>query len=151
MAIKDFSKEYSFLSNFYPSEVEIDGMKYPTVEHAYQAAKTFNSTEREMILKQETPGKAKRAGKKVHIRLDWEGIKISIMYYLVRQKFKNDVELKNKLMNTENEKLVEGNTWGDTFWGVCRGVGENHLGKVLMKIRGEIEDGTIDGRCSRTH
>lgn len=138
--INNFRGKYAFLSNFYPSVVEVDGIEYPTVEYAFQATKTFNSVEREFILKQKTPGKAKKAGRKVKIRPDWEEIKTSIMFYLVRQKFKNDVKLKNKLIATKDEELVEGNNWGDTFWGICRGVGENHLGKILMKVRKVINE-----------
>jgi len=137
--IDNFHEEYSFLSNFYPSEVKFDRVVYPTVEHAYQAAKTINITEQNIILKQETPGRAKRAGQNVHLREDWDYIRFAVMEDLVRQKFKNHVELKNKLIETNSNELVEGNTWGDTYWGVCRGVGENNLGLILMKVREELK------------
>jgi N-glycosidase YbiA len=133
--IDNFSKEYAFLSNFYPSEVEFDGVIYPTVEHAFQAAKTLNPTEREMVLLAKTPGQAKRVGRTVTLIDDWDDIKFSVMYDLVRQKFNNIVELKNKLIATGTEILVEGNTWGDTYWGICRGIGENKLGEILMRVR----------------
>ncbi len=138
MAIKEFQGEHRFLSNFWPAEVELDGIKYPTIEHAYQAAKTLDEERRKVIQAQTTPGEAKRAGRKVKIRPDWEDVKIGIMLDLVRQKFTNNVKLRNRLLATGDEELIEGNTWGDTFWGRCKGIGQNNLGKILMKIRKEL-------------
>lgn len=139
MAIKEFQGKYRFLSNFWPAKVFLDGFQYPTVEHAYQAAKTFDLKKREEIRNADKPGLAKRLGKKVSIRKDWEKIKISIMYNLVKQKFFNNSILKESLLSTGDEELIEGNTWNDTFWGICNGVGQNNLGKILMKIRNEIK------------
>jgi ribA/ribD-fused uncharacterized protein len=139
MAIKEFQGENRFLSNFWDAKVVLDGVTYPTVEHAYQAAKTLDKERRKVIQAQPTPGKAKRAGQRVKIRSDWENVKVGIMLDLVRQKFKNNVKLKNRLLATGSEELIEGNTWGDTFWGRCRGVGKNHLGKILMKVRSELD------------
>ena len=136
--IDNFTKEYAFLSNFYPSKVIYEGIEYDTIEHAYQAAKTLNPSEREFVRMQTTPGRAKRIGQKVHIREDWEDVKIGVMLDLIRQKFKNELRLKNKLLATGTEKLVEGNTWGDTFWVICNGIGFNNLGKILMKVRNEL-------------
>ena len=141
MAVKEFQGKYRFLSNFWNlpvNPVMLDGMPYPTVEHAYQAAKTLDPQRREVIRMQETPGKAKRAGRKVRIRADWEKVKLSIMEDLVRQKFTNSDNLTERLLKTGDQELIEGNTWNDTFWGRCRGVGKNHLGKILMKIREEL-------------
>jgi hypothetical protein len=139
MAIKEFQGKYRFLSNFWPAKVFLDGFQYPTVEHAYQAAKTFDLKKREEIRNADKPGLAKRLGKKVSIRKDWEKIKISIMYNLVKQKFFNNSILKESLLSTGDEELIEGHTWNDTFWGICNGVGQNNLGKILMKIRNEIK------------
>lgn len=86
-----------------------------------------------------SPGEAKRLGRKATLRLDWEKVKLTIMEDLLRQKFAWK-ELKEKLLSTGDEELVEGNTWSDTFWGVCNGKGENHLGKLLMKIREELKE-----------
>ena len=138
--INEFRGEHAFLSNFYPSEIEFGEIKYPTVEHAYQAAKTINDAERVLIAMQKTPSKAKKVGQKVSIRPDWEDAKVGIMLNLIRQKFKNDIKLRNKLLATGNEELIEGNTWGDRYWGVCRGEGLNNLGKLLMKVRKELHD-----------
>jgi ribA/ribD-fused uncharacterized protein len=128
--IKEFQGEYRFLSNFYGSN--------PTVEHHYQAAKTLNDIEKEYILSAPTPTIAKKRGRRIQLRSDWINIRLNVMESLVKEKFTRDTELGAKLVATGDEELVEGNYWGDTFWGVCRGVGQNHLGKILMKVREEL-------------
>jgi ribA/ribD-fused uncharacterized protein len=135
--IDRFSGEYAWLSNFWPSPVTVGGRTYPTVEHAYQASKTTNEAQRRAVADAPTPGQAKRAGRHVTLREDWDGIRLGVMYKLVRQKF-GDAELARRLLATGDELLVEGNTWGDAFWGVYQFRGENHLGKILMRVRGEI-------------
>ena len=138
--IDSFSGEYDFLSNFSPSIVSFEGEEYPTVEHGYQAAKTLLAEGRLAVKEAATPGLAKKYGRRLKLREDWEKVKIGVMEQLLREKF-SDVELREKLLGTSPHELVEGNWWGDTFWGVCRGKGENHLGKLLMKIRKEFEHG----------
>jgi hypothetical protein len=133
-AILGFSGKYRFMSNFSASEVELDGLGYPTVEHAYQAAKTSDATERRRIREADSPSKAKKLGQQVKLRADWEEVKLQIMEDLLIQKF-SDPALKQKLLDTGEAYLEETNTWGDKFWGVCKGNGKNHLGKILMKIR----------------
>jgi ribA/ribD-fused uncharacterized protein len=137
MAITEFRGEYRWLSNFWPVEVEWQGHIYPSTEHAYQAAKTNSLQEREEIREAKTCGKAKRLGQKVTIQAFWDDKKVEVMRILTRRKFK-DPHLKEKLILTARQHLVEGNAWGDTFWGVCEGNGENHLGRILMDIRAEI-------------
>jgi ribA/ribD-fused uncharacterized protein len=129
-----FSGEFQFLSNFYHAPVNLDGDTYPTVEHAYQAAKTLDNYIRLQIRDCETPGQAKRAGRKVKMRPDWNMVRLSVMADLLRQKFE-DPALAKLLLDTHPHPLVEGNTWGDVFWGVCNGKGQNHMGKLLMEIR----------------
>lgn len=141
MAITNFTDDYYFLSNFGPIPVQWAGHTWPTSEHAYQAAKTLNEDERLHILSQSTPGKAKRAGRKVTIRPDWEEVKVATMLEIVTAKFTQNRHARNRLVGTGSQKLVEGNYWGDTFWGVCNGVGQNHLGKVLMQVREALADG----------
>lgn len=133
--ISNFKTErYKFLSNFYPVEVEFEGYIYSSVEHAYQAAKTFSEKHRLDIYNCKTPGQAKRLGKKVPMRPDWELVKLDVMKDLLQKKFKSSY-LAGLLKGTGDAELVEGNWWGDTYWGVCNGEGENHLGKLLMEIR----------------
>jgi len=138
--IKEFQGQYRWLSNFWYCEVEFDGIKYPTVEHAYQAAKCLKPLDRQFILHDcPKPGDAKRAGRKLKIRPDWEEMKLANMFNLLKEKFKNP-DLRKKLLNTGNEHLQEGNMWGDRFWGVDlkTNQGKNWLGVLLMKVRDEI-------------
>lgn len=135
--IGPFQGEYAFLSNFYQAPVEFEGIVYPTVEHAFQAAKTVDQEERRRIAALPTPGEAKRAGRKLKIRKDWENIKLHIMHELVQQKFRHPA-LRELLLATGDRPIVEINTWNDTFWGVCEGVGQNHLGRILMAVREEL-------------
>jgi len=140
--IKEFQGKYRFLSNFYPCKIMMDGVEYPTVEHAYQASKTMSGAHREIIRLKETPGQAKRYGKIIHIRSDWEDIKGSIMYDLLEQKFGQD-NFRRLLLATDDEQLIEGNNWHDRYWGKCycdrcNGSGENVLGALIMRVRDEI-------------
>ncbi len=134
--IQEFKGKYRFLSNFWPASVKLDNTIYPSVEHAYQAAKTLDGEEREGICRARTPGRAKREGRKVKIRGDWGSMKVKVMENLLRQKFATG-ELRSLLMQTAGRTLIEGNNWGDTFWGICKGRGRNVLGCLLMKIRDE--------------
>ena len=138
MAISEFRGEFRFLSNFWPSVVVLDGIEFANVEAAYQAAKSLDIEFRLKVKAAKTPGDAKRLGKSLVLRPDWNDVKLSIMEQLLRQKFQDEI-LAKQLLATGNEELVEGNTWGDVFWGVCRGVGENNLGKLLMRIRDELQ------------
>jgi N-glycosidase YbiA len=139
--IYNFTGDYRFLSNFWPCQVMLDRLHYPSVEHAYQAAKTVHWAERAFIRKQcPKPGDAKSFGKLVTMRPDWDAIKLDVMGDLLRQKFAPFTPLAERLLATGDAKLVEGNTWGDTFWGRCRGKGKNHLGNLLMTIRQELKD-----------
>lgn len=139
--IKEFKDEYRWLSNFWSVPIIFDGEIYPSVEHAYQAAKTTNLLEREFIRGLETPGKAKRLGKKVTLRKDWEFIKLATMLDLCRLKFYQS-PYSDLLESTGNDYLQEGNTWGDEFWGVNlkSGKGENYLGRIIMLIRDELKE-----------
>lgn len=136
--IDSFWDEHRFLSNFYVAEFKFMGFMLPTVEHGYQAFKTDDYERQMEILDAETPGQAKRLGQRVNLRPDWDIVKVGIMTSLVRVKFFTNEELATKLLATRPLKLIEGNTWGDTFWGVCNGRGENYLGRILMKVRREL-------------
>ena len=130
-----FRGKYYFLSNFYPAKVVLHKETYWTVEHAYQAAKTSDPALRGQIRLALSPGKAKRIGKTVALRDDWSWAKIPLMHDLLRQKFQHK-NLREMLLSVEGE-IVEENWWGDTFWGRCNGIGENHLGRLLMLVRDE--------------
>jgi hypothetical protein len=136
--INEFSGEYRWLSNFWACKVSHDGILYSSVEHAFQAAKTLDFAKRWEISQLEKPGEAKRAGRQVVLRPDWEQIKDRVMMELVLHKFAFNADLKHKLLATGNIPLVEGNTWNDTYWGICLGKGENKLGRILMAVRDRL-------------
>ena len=138
MAIRQFQGEYRWLSNFWPVQVVYDMSAYPSVEHAYQAAKTLIAEERSRLFNV-SAGQAKRIARTFTIRPDWVFIKRKVMLNLVRQKFGHP-QLAEKLSATGKTPLYEGNTWGDLYWGIDlkTGEGTNHLGKILMKVRQEI-------------
>lgn len=139
--IGEFFGEYRFLSNFAQSRIVWRGLSWPTVEHAYQAAKSTDPAVQEQIRQLATPGFAKRAGKIVQLRPDWEDVKVSIMTELVWLKFTQNPHLAAKLLNTGDAILEEGNTWNDRFWGICpprSGIGENYLGWILMVVRDRL-------------
>ena len=138
MDILEFQGEHRWLSNFWPCRVVLDGLVFTSVEAAYVAAKTIDIPTRLKIQSLQKPGDCKREGRKLILREDWESVKIITMENLLRQKFTKGSYLANKLVLTGESLIVEGNSWGDTFWGVCKGKGENNLGKILMQIRSEL-------------
>lgn len=136
--IYGFTSAYRFLSNFWYVDIMMYGQVYRSVEHAYQAAKATNAEDRERIRNCPSPAAAKQVGRKIKVREDWENVKLGVMEALLRRKFTH-TSLKQDLVDTGSLYLEETNTWGDTFWGVCKGVGTNHLGLLLMKIRSNLE------------
>ncbi len=140
--IDRFFGRYIWLSNFYYVPITLEGHVYPTVEHAYQAGKTLSLRWRERVRRCPTPKDAKRVGRRVPLRPDWYETRLSLMETLIRQKFNPHLhpDLAQKLRATGDAPLIEGNTWGDRFWGVERrsGRGDNHLGRILMQVRAEL-------------
>src|SRR5919199_3797753 len=132
---------YFFLSNFAESPVDFEGAVYPTVEHAFAAAKTLDPAERELIRLAPRPGDAKRLGRQVVLRPGWDDLRVEVMRRLLARKFAPGTELAARLLATGDARLVEGNTWGDRFWGVCRGQGWNQLGQLLMERREQLRRG----------
>ena len=147
--ISEFDREWAFLSNFYESEFEYEGITYPTNEHFFQAMKSLDPDERKAIANALTPDKAKWMGRRVVLRPDWEEVKVDIMREGLYRKFA-DEQLADWLLETGDEILVEGNYWHDNFYGSCfckkcsakRGgkPGENMLGKLLMEVRSAIKE-----------
>lgn len=133
---------FRFLSNFWLVEVAWEGERYPSVEHAYQAAKTTDPKWRRKLAcgTVYSCADAKRVGKRLPLREGWDAVKLSIMENLLRQKFGRFSKDLNMLLRlTGDLYLVEGNDWGDRFWGMVDGIGENHLGKLLMAIRKDAQ------------
>jgi ribA/ribD-fused uncharacterized protein len=133
--IERFDGDYAFLSNFYPAIVVLEGASFDCVECAFQAAKSEDPAYRSRIQAAHSPGQAKKLGRQVTLRKDWESVKFGIMTRLVLQKFTRHPELGQRLLATGSVELVENNHWGDRVWGVCGGVGSNYLGQILMHVR----------------
>ncbi len=135
--INSFKGKNEFLSNFFPGDQR-------SLEHKYQALKSFNQKERAEILAAKTPREAKRLGRKVTLRSDWEQKKVALMFMLVSFKFFADKDLEDGLLATGDQKLIEGNHWHDNFWGdcycrKCENIrGKNILGRILMKVRANL-------------
>lgn len=142
--VKEFQGDHRWLSNFYPCTVVLDGVTYPSIENAYQAAKTTNQDER-IAFRECKPGQAKRAGRSVTVRPDWDCIKLDVMAELTKQKYKHK-NLRSMLLSTGEQYIQEGNRWGDTFWGVClkTNKGENNLGRIIMMVREHI---VMEAKC----
>lgn len=134
--ITKFSGDYDFLSNYYPCDVMLGGVLYPSVENAFQAAKTLDLEARKAFLSI-GPNEAKKLGQKVELRPNWDKIKVFIMWCLLINKFEKE-PLKSKLLQTDDKFLVEGNWWKDDFWGVCTADGKNWLGYLLMQVRSTL-------------
>ena len=139
MMIDSFRGEYFFLSNFYEVPVTYGGVTYTNNEAAFQAQKSTDIADR-LRFSELPPSQAKRLGRRIALRKDWEQVKISIMTEIVRAKFTQNPELADKLSATGDAHLEEGNDWGDRTWGTVNGVGANNLGKILMQIRDEIKE-----------
>ena len=140
--IDSFRGAYRFLSNYadYPVTLK-DGTTFKNAEAAFQSRKTLSPFQAKQFTKL-LPGDAKRLGRRVTLRKDWEEVKVAEMEAVVEAKFR-DPYLRGLLLDTGDAELIEGNTWNDRFWGVCDGVGENHLGKILMALRSRLrEEGT---------
>lgn len=137
--ITSFGGEYRWLSNFYPCHVKYGSYVYPSVENAFQAAKVTDESGRGCFLNC-TASDAKHLGRRKRdiAKEQWDACKVDVMRELIERKFARGMPLAEKLKATHPAQLVEGNWWGDTFWGVCKGVGENMLGKLLMERRAAL-------------
>lgn len=154
--IESFRDKYFFLSNFFPCVIRYRGVSYRSVESAFQAQKVDpDLTEAARLELQKrfsdlSPDQAKHLGRRVELRPDWESVKDGIMRELLLVKFGSG-KLREWLLATGDEKLVEGNTWHDNYWGSCicprcRNRGRNELGKALMALRRELQDGSRNDR-----
>ena len=143
--IHTFTKaEYRWLSNMALVDIELRGIIYPSVEHAYMSEKSHDKNWKELCSKREIKGtQIKAYSKTIELREDWEEVKLKVMEYCLRKKF-NQEPFKSNLLLTGNQNIQEGNTWNDLFWGVDLkqnpNKGENHLGRLIMKIRDEIKE-----------
>jgi ribA/ribD-fused uncharacterized protein len=130
--------------NFWPSQVSFGGVEYPTVEHAYQAARCATTADREIVREARSPGEAKRLGRRMDPVEGWANVRDDVMLDLLRNKFL-EPDLRRRLLSTGVRPLVEKNDWGDRYWGQVNGEGENRLGKLLEAVREECRSGPADG------
>ena len=137
--ICSFRGEYEFLSNMYYATIILGGVTYSCAEAAFQAVKLEDKTKRKMFSGL-SGTEAKKLGRQVQLRKNWNSIRVDVMRWIIHEKFKQHPELAEQLRNTAGHKIVEGNTWNDRFWGVCNGQGENWLGKILMEERTKLVD-----------
>jgi len=145
--INRFTDKYYFLNNFYETPVDYSNVTYSNAEAAFQAQKTADENERRQFADMSAEA-AKKRGREVVLRPDWEQVKAEIMYEVCLAKFTQNEVLKEKLLATGHEMLIYGNDSGDTLWGQADGIGENLLGKCLMRIRDELmycrKEGSFD-------
>ncbi len=141
--ITRFAGPYRFLSNFYPSPFNVEGIDYGTNEHFFNAHKTLDPVEHAWVAGAPTPAEAKSRGRRVVLRPDWDTkVRYDVMRRGLELKFSTSPLLQLRV-DTAPAELVEGTDWHDTHWGVCvcgkhRGAGENHLGRMLMELRAEL-------------
>lgn len=133
--ITEFRGNNYYLSNFYERDVTCFGLTFKNNEAAFHAMKC---PERASEFCDLDPSAAKKLGRHVQLRPDWEQIKEDIMYEVCRAKFTQHEDLKARLLSTGSAQLIEGNDWNDREWGVCNSEGKNKLGKILMRIREEL-------------
>ncbi len=139
--ITEFKGRNRFLSNFYPHPITFNQLVFRSSEAAYQSAKTTDSGIRERFTRLDART-ARRLGKSILIRGGWDSEKLNIMYHVLREKFSKE-PLRSMLLSTRGSYLEETNYWYDNFWGVYNGEGLNHLGRLLMVVRDELEEGII--------
>lgn len=143
--IDDFHKNGNdFLSNFYPCVIQYGRFTFQSSECAYMSAKREDIEWKEFC-ESNPPAVVKKKSRTIKLRADWDRIKIQVMFDVLRIKFAIP-ELRVKLLATGDQQLIEGNAWGDTFWGVSKATGEgrNFLGRTLMHIRQEIIDAQLN-------
>ena len=145
--INSFRGEYYFLSNFYEVPVTYDGITYENNEAAFQAQKCVDPKDR-LSFSKINPSEAKKLGRHVSLRKDWEDIKVSLMENIILAKFEQHPDLAQKLLLTGDQFLEEGNTWGDHIWGTVDGQGRNLLGYILMHTRDILKSKMIDKETS---
>ena len=148
--VRAFRGEFRFLSNFYPSVLSYRDHVYTTAEHAFQSSKAIDPRDAATIRTAATPLQAKRLGRRVKIRPDWDDIRIDVMREIVTAKFERHADLHVSLIQTGDAVLIEGNHWGDNFWGVPQGGrGQNQLGKILMDVRARLQQRDMESIDTR--
>lgn len=146
MIIESFHDTHYYLSNFYEHPMKVNGQSFKSNEHFFQASKARTPEDFEYVRASPTPGISKKRGREIKMRGDWDNMKNTIMMQGLRIKFA-DPELRQRLLDTGEDTLIEGNNWHDVYWGRCDcsdhgGDGQNWLGRLLMQLRAELRKET---------
>jgi len=146
MIIESFHDTHYYLSNFYENPMKVDGKSFKSNEHFFQASKAGNTEDFEYVRASATAAQSKKRGREIKMRGDWDNVKNTIMTQGLRAKFA-DPELRQRLLDTGDAALIEGNNWHDVYWGRCDcskhgGDGQNWLGRLLMQLREELRKET---------
>lgn len=141
--ITEFQNEFRWLSNFAPVKIVLDGIEFPSIEHAFMSAKSDDKEWKKFCSNpKNNAGVVKRLGRRITLKDNWD--ELNVMAECVKQKF-NQEPFRTKLLETGTQNIQEGNRWNDKFWGVClkTNKGENHLGKLIMEIRNCLQNGCV--------
>ena len=134
--IDNFTGKNYFLSNFSHSKIKMNGLIFDNGEAAFHSHKDPSRASEFVGL---NPSAAKKLGRNVKLREDWEEVKDNIMYQVTVAKFSQNIHLKERLLATGDKDLVEGNNWNDKYWGVCDGEGKNLFGRILVLTRNYLK------------
>ena len=141
-AILGFFGKYGFLSGFCRCTLKIEWkgeiFDFTCIDEAYNARRTFD-IDVQKTFQSIGPREATRKARDMKRRPGWRSARVEIMTNLVREKFRQNEGLAILLLNTGDAHLENTNRWGDKFWGVCDGEGQNNLGKILMEVRDEMK------------
>ncbi|CAM9148757.1 unnamed protein product [Phaeothamnion confervicola] len=142
-AIRNFEGQFEFLSTMHRSSVLLPGddEPYPTIEHAFQASKTEDPGLRAAVRAARTGIDAKKTTRTAPVTDAWRARSEALMELLVRDKFLRHPKQRDRLIATGDRPIVFENTHDDRIWGVCRGAGENKLGKLLEQVRADVARG----------
>ena len=135
------SERYREFSNFSAFPVDFDGLHWPTTEHYYQAQKFTDPDLKTMIRNAPQPLAAKTLADQYRDRMrpDWQAVKDEVMYRAVRRKFELHAPLRALLLSTGDEDIMEAAPH-DNYWGSGPdGAGENRLGRIMERIRAELQ------------
>jgi hypothetical protein len=132
---------HGYMSNYSRHRFFVYGRWWNCVEAPYQAAKTFDEAEKNLIHQAKGSNEARLLGQKVTFRSDWDQVKDIVMEECLIAKFLQHKDIRDQLIATGEEELIEDTTSSnDMYWGCgTDGTGQNKLGKILMKVRKELK------------
>lgn len=139
--INDLTKNYFYLCNFYMRPMTFNGLNYSNAEAAYQAQKCLYDEDKMLFVEGgdfSSPREAQKRGQQIAIVDNWDDKRVEVMYEVIAEKFLQNPDLAERLIQTNGQLITEGDRFSDTFWGLTEDGGENHLGNILMYIRDNV-------------